>query len=120
MAEYPSRPAPRKAEADVLVLDSATRLGNEARGRVVVCGSHGGLYPAWLAARAGVRAIVFNDAGRGRHSAGVAGVAWLAGLGIAACAVDHRTARIGDGADTLASGAITMANDVAGVSGCTP
>jgi hypothetical protein len=72
------------------VVDSVTRLDSSARGAVVVCGSHGALYPAWLAARAGVRAIIFNDAGIGRHSAGVAGVAWLAGLGIAACAVDHR------------------------------
>ncbi|HYC37784.1 MAG TPA: hypothetical protein VEC19_15255 [Usitatibacter sp.] len=103
-----------------LVLDSATRLDAGARGKVVVCASHGGLYPAWLAARAGVGAIVFNDAGIGRHSAGIAGVMWLAGLGIPACAVDHRSARIGDGADTLAAGIVTMANDAAGAGGCTP
>lgn len=103
-----------------VVADSVTRLDGEARGSVVVCGSHGGLYPAWLAARAGVGAVVFNDAGVGRHSAGIAGVAWLDGLGIPACAVDHRSARIGDAADTLASGRVTMANDAAAAQGCLP
>ena len=104
----------------ILVVDSAAKLGPAARGAVVACGSHGALYPAWLAARAGVHAIVFNDAGIGRHSAGTAGVAWLAGLGIAACAVDYRSARIGDGADTLESGVVTTVNDAAAAAGCRP
>lgn len=105
---------------DLRVLDSATQLDAACGGAVVVCGSHGGLYAAWLAARARVRAVVLNDAGVGRHSAGVAGIAWLAGQGIAACAVDHRSARIGDGEDTLLSGAVTMVNDVAAEHGCLP
>jgi len=105
---------------EVLVVDSVTKLGPKARGAVAACGSHGALYPAWLAARAGVRAIVFNDAGIGKHSAGIAGVAWLAGLGIAACAVDYRSARIGDGADTVESGMVTTVNDVAAAAGCRP
>ena len=85
-----------------------------------MCGSHGGLYAAWLAAHAGVRGVILNDAGVGRHSAGIAGVAWLAGLGIAACAVDHRSARIADGKDRLASGVISMTNEVAADHGCLP
>ena len=105
---------------DTLVVDSATRLGPDALDAVVVCGSHGGLYPAWLAAQAGVRAMVLNDAGVGRHQAGLAGVRWLGALGIAACAVDYRSARIGDGADTLASGIVTMANEIAAQHGCLP
>lgn len=104
----------------VLVVDSVSKLGPAARGTVVACGSHGALYPAWLAARAGVRAIVFNDAGIGKHSAGIAGVAWLAGLGIASCAVDYRSARIGDGTDTVDSGMVTTVNDVAAAAGCRP
>ena len=67
----------------IRVLDSATKLAPADRGAVVVCGSHGGTFPAWLAARAGVRAIVLNDAGLGLDRAGVAGVAWLDALGIA-------------------------------------
>jgi hypothetical protein len=105
---------------DVRVLDSISQLDASARGDVVVCGSHGALFPAWLAANARVRAVIFNDAGLGRHSAGIAGVAWLGGLGISACAVDYRSARIGDGADMLASGTVSMVNDVAAEHGCLP
>jgi len=103
-----------------LVVDSATRLGADATDAVVVCGSHGGLYAAWLAAQAGVRAVIFNDAGIGRHQAGIAGVHWLDALEIPALAVDYRSARIGDGADTLASGLVTMSNVTAAQHGCLP
>jgi hypothetical protein len=104
----------------VRVLDSATQLDATARGKVVVCGSHGALYAAWLAANARVRAIVLNDAGIGKHSAGIAGVAWLDGLGIAACAIDYRSGRIGDGEDMYANGTVSMVNDVAAANGCLP
>src|ERR1043166_8906824 len=104
----------------VLVFDSVTQLDASARGRVVACGSHGGLYSAWCAASAGVRGVILNDAGVGRHSAGIAGVVWLASLGIPACTVDYRSARLGDGHDTLASGRVSMANEVAAYSGCLP
>src|SRR5689334_13724622 len=104
----------------VQVLDSATRLGSSAHGAVAVCGSHGGLFPAWLAACAGLRAVVLNDAGIGRNSAGVAGLAWLDGLGIPACAIDYRSARIGDGADMLEHGIVSTANAAAGRHGCLP
>src|SRR5258706_14335240 len=105
---------------DLRVVDSATQLDASARGSVAVCGSHGGLYAAWLAAKAGVRAVILNDAGIGKHSAGIAGVAWLAGLDVAACAVDYRSARIGDGNDMIASGVLSMVNDVAATHGCLP
>jgi hypothetical protein len=103
-----------------VVVDSATRLEADARDAVVVCGSHGGLYSAWLAARARVGAIVLNDAGIGRHQAGIAGLHWLANLEIPAVAIDYRSARIGDGADMLASGIVSMANEVAAQHGCLP
>lgn len=105
---------------NVLVLDSVTRLDAAARGRVVACGSHGGMFPAWIAARAGVRGLITHDAGIGRHSAGIAGILWLNGLGIAACAVDYRSARIGDGADVFAHGVISAVNEAAAVRGCLP
>ena len=104
----------------VAVTDSVTHLGEESRGQVAVCGSHGGLYAAWLAARCGVRAVVLNDAGLGRHSAGIAGVLWLAGLGIPAVAIDYRTARIADGQDMMRSGVVSTVNDVAAQHGCLP
>ena len=40
----PAEPAP------ILTADSITRIGAEARGAVVVNGSHGGVYAAYLAA----------------------------------------------------------------------
>lgn len=105
---------------DVIVVDSVTQLGADARGKVAVCGSHGGMYAAWVAARAGVRAVVLNDAGIGKHSAGIAGVLWLAGLGIPAVAIDHRSARIADGKDLMQSGVVSTVNDVAASHGCLP
>jgi hypothetical protein len=105
---------------DVTVVDSVTQLGAGARDTVAVCGSHGGLFAAWVAARAGVRAVVLNDAGIGKHSAGIAGVLWLAGLGIPACAIDFRTARIADGKDMLQSGVVTTVNEAAARHGCLP
>ena len=105
---------------EALLGDSITRVGDEARGRVLVCGSHGGLYAAWLAAKRRPAAVVFHDAGIGRNSAGIAGVAWLAGLGIAACSIDFRSARIGDAADMLASGVVSSANEIAARHGCLP
>jgi hypothetical protein len=102
------------------IVDSVTQLDHSARGAVCVCGSHGGVFPAWLAAKAGVRAVILNDAGIGRHSAGVAGIAWIGGLGIAACAIDHRSARIADGADMLANGVVSTVNEVAARHGCLP
>ena len=102
----------------VLAADSITRIGAEATGAVVVNASHGGIYAAYVAAKLGVLAAVFNDAGAGRDEAGIAGLDYLARLGIPAATVGHDTARIGDGADTIARGVITHANPRAIAIGC--
>ena len=104
--------------APVLTADSITRVGAEAAGAVVVNGSHGGIYAAYVAAKLRVSAAVFNDAGVGRDEAGIAGLAYLAGLGIPAAAVGHDTARIGDGSDMMARGIVTHANSPAIALGC--
>jgi hypothetical protein len=104
----------------VLTADSITRIGVEAAGAVVVNASHGGVYAAYLAAKLAVAAAIFNDAGVGRDRAGIAGLDYLAELGIPAAAVGHDTARIGDGADMIARGVITYANPPAIALGCTP
>jgi hypothetical protein len=104
----------------VLTADSITRIGGEAAGAVVINGSHGGIYAAYLAAKLGVAAAVFNDAGVGRDAAGIAGLAYLAEQGVPAAAVGHDTARIGDGADMIARGVITHANEPALALGCRP
>ncbi|MCF6232549.1 MAG: hypothetical protein L3J36_05550 [Rhodobacteraceae bacterium] len=107
-------------DAAPLLLDSITDADAQAQGRVVICGSHGGLYPGAIASRAGVRAVVFNDAGIGLDRAGVAGVLALADIGMAAAAVDCQTARIGSASDTIARGVISMVNVVAHSLGVKP
>lgn len=104
----------------VLIADSITRVGTEAAGAVVINGSHGGIYAAYLAAKLRVAAAVFNDAGVGRDQAGVAGLDYLAGLSIPAAAVGHDTARIGDGSDMIDRGVITHGNSLAITLGCRP
>src|SRR5882762_5207261 len=100
--------------ARIVVADSITRVAEgEATGAVVVNASHGGIYAAYLAAKLGAAAAIFNDAGVGRERAGIAGLDYLQELGVAAATVGHDTARIGDGADMMASGFITHANGLA-------
>ena len=94
-------------------LDSITDVTDASRGRVVVCGSHGGLYPAAVASLAGVRAVLFNDAGIGLEQAGVAGVLALADVGMAAAGVDCNSCHIGSSRDTYDNGVISVVNAVA-------
>jgi hypothetical protein len=111
----PASPAP------IVIADSITRVGEaEATGAVVVNASHGGIYAAYLAAKLGAAAAIFNDAGVGRERAGIAGLDYLQQLGIAAATVGHATARIGDGADMIARGVITHANELAEALGSRP
>jgi len=98
---------------DIVVADSVTTLTAAHGGRVVITGSHGGHIAAVYAANACVRAIAFNDAGRGLDDAGVGGLTVLDSVGIAAVAVAHTSARIGDGGDTLAAGIVSTCNEAA-------
>jgi hypothetical protein len=93
-----------------LVTDSVTTLGADARGRAVIAASHGGVYAAYLAAKAGVKAVILSDAGVGRERAGIGGLALLADLGVPAAAIGHRSARIGDGVDCAKRGIISHVN----------
>jgi len=93
-----------------LLADSITRLGPEAVGRVVITGSHGGVFAAFMARKAGCRAAIFHDAGVGLDNAGIGGLDWLAAQGMAAAAVDHHSAPIGEAAVMQARGVISHAN----------
>ena len=83
--------------------DRRRRLGHGARRAACRCGARERLArrprsrraTSW---RAGVRAAVFNDAGIGLDDAGIAGLSRLQSIGMAAVAVSHASARIGDGA----------------------
>ena len=101
----------------MIVADSVTTLPDDAQGAVLVSGSHGGRYAAYLAARAGVRAVILNDAGVGRDLAGIGGLALLDTIGTAAAAISHRSARIGDGEDARRRGVISHVNQHASALG---
>ena len=92
------------------MIDSVTRFAPDAVGRVCVGASHGGVYAAYLCAKAGLRGVVLHDAGIGRDGAGIAGLAYLDALAVPAAAIDHRTAVIGDGADCMARGGLSRVN----------
>src|SRR5882672_10752917 len=100
----------------VVAAESVTQLDDVA-GHVLVAGSHGGVIAAYLGAKAGVHALVLNDAGVGKDRAGIAGLFYLEDIGMAAAAVDCMSARIGDGADMLARGVISHANLYAAMCG---
>jgi len=102
-----------------LLLNSITDADISARGRVVVSGSHGGMYPAAIASHTGVHAVIFNDAGIGFEQAGIAGVRALDSGGMAAAAVACHSAEIGSATDALAHGVISFANDHARLVGVT-
>lgn len=102
---------------DVRVLDSVTQLHDDAAG-VVVAASHAGRYAGALAVGHGATAVVLNDAGVGMEGAGIGSLDLLEDVGCAAVAVDHDSARIADGLDTVANGRLSHVNEVAEDLGC--
>jgi len=100
----------------IVAAESVTQLEDVA-GRVLVAGSHGGVIAAYLGAKAGVHALILNDAGVGKDRAGIAGLFYLEDIGMAAAAVDCMSARIGDGSDMLARGIISHVNAFAALCG---
>lgn len=105
---------------DVLILDSATQFDERHVGQVVITGSHGGVYPGYLAAKAGVLGVTFNDAGVGKDNAGVGSLSYLDQLGIPAATVGYLSARIADGADIARRGIVSRVNETARALGCAP
>ena len=102
------------------VVDSITELGPADAGCVAVSGSHGGLSSARYAAAARPALSVFNDAGGGKDAAGIAALGWLALQGLAACTVEHTSARIGDARSTFTDGIINHVNTQAAALGVAP
>ncbi|MEM0898438.1 MAG: hypothetical protein AAGI92_00625 [Pseudomonadota bacterium] len=94
----------------VVLVDSITEISRDDAGSIVVSGSHGGRSAAGFASDVPALIYVFNDAGVGKDGAGISGLYDLDGLGIAAVAVGHDSARIGDALDTFQNGEIRHAN----------
>lgn len=105
---------------NVTLVDSITETSADDAGRIVVSGSHGGASAAHYAVQVAAALYVFNDAGIGKDRAGVVALDLLEEAGIAACAVSHESARIGDAADTLANGVVSAVNERALRMGLTP
>jgi len=102
------------------VADSIAFLTPDLAGHLAVTGSHGGASAGEYARRLGVAAVACNDAGIGKDSAGIAGLAALDADGIVGVAVGHDTARIGDGTDAWESGIVSYANASALAAGVRP
>ncbi|RYZ00722.1 MAG: hypothetical protein EOO24_16155 [Comamonadaceae bacterium] len=102
------------------VVDSITELRPGDTGCVAVSGSHGGISSARYALAARPLLSVFNDAGVGRDNAGIAALGFLQLHGLAACAVAHHSARIGDASSTLDDGVVSHANACAAALGIRP
>ena len=104
----------------IIAVPGVAGLPASADGAVVVGGAHGGVYPAYLSAEAGVWAAIHSDASFGREDAGVSGLAWAEEHGMAMATASAGTARIGDGADMLRRGVISRANALATACGVAP
>lgn len=102
------------------LLDSVTQVTPEAAGHVVVTGSHGGASVVPYARAVRAQLYVFNDAGIGKDRAGIAALDLLQAEGIAACAVAHTSARIGESQDSWSHGVVSAVNAQAAALGIAP
>lgn len=104
----------------VVLVDSITQVKPGDAGKIVISGSHGGTSAAFFAAQVPALLYAFNDAGIGKGRAGVMGLDLLQSHSIAAVAIAHDSAAIGDAADTLDSGVISTVNETAKALGARP
>lgn len=105
---------------DIVTADSVSTLSGFHRGKVLVAGSHGGIIAGIIAAEAGVLAVILNDAGVGKDNAGIASLALLEAIGMAAATVDRRSVTLGKADLALATGIISHANSPARACGVRP
>jgi len=97
----------------VIAIDSITQLQSGDEGAIVVSGSHGGVSSGEFALALPLRLVFFNDAGVGKDDAGIAALAMLQTRAVAAAAVAHGSARIGDALDAWRHGVISHLNEAA-------
>jgi hypothetical protein len=99
------------------IVDSITELSAHDAGCVAVSGSHGGISSARYALAAQPMLSVFNDAGVGRDAAGIAALDFLQQHGLAACAVAHTSACIGQARSSCDDGVVSYVNPLAAALG---
>ena len=97
----------------VVIMGSITQATGAEAGCLVVSASHGGVSSAEYALAVPLALAVFNDAGVGKDSAGIAALGLLQAHGRAALAVGHTSARIGDAQDSWNHGVVSHVNDAA-------
>ena len=99
--------------SQVEIAGTLTKIPTGAAGKVIISGSHGGELPGGLAIRAGGRAIILNDAGRGLDDAGIGSLQLCQNFGMAAATVSHNSCRIGDVNNMILQGVISHTNQIA-------
>lgn len=104
----------------VVLMDSISMIAPSDAGTIIVCGSHGGLISGAFAAKHPPALVFFNDAGVGKREAGIAALEMLQQNGVAAAAVAHSSARIGDARDAWECGAVSRCNAMAQQLGLQP
>jgi hypothetical protein len=100
-------PAVKQGMPDVRVVDSITQPGSQDQRCIAMSGSLGGSSAARYALNARPLICFFSDAGVGKD---VADLALLQSAGLAACAVSHTSACIGEAQSTLHRGEISQLN----------
>lgn len=105
------------ARGRVIVIDSITQLAAGDEGAIVVAGSHGGTSSGTFALERPLKLVFFNDAGVGKDGAGIAALGMLQARGVAAAAVAHTSARIGDALDAWQHGVVSHVNEAAAALG---
>jgi hypothetical protein len=100
-----------------ILMDSISYVDAGDAGHVVVSASHGGASSAEYAARHGLAAVFFNDAGVGKDGAGIAALGMLP---VPAGSVSHLSARIGDVEDMWQNGVLSHVNPAAAERGLKP
>ena len=110
----------RGRNGHVILVDSITMITPDNAGAIVVCGSHGGTSSGAFALEVPLVAVFFNDAGVGKENAGIAALDMLQAKNVAAGAVAHTSAKIGEARDTWDSGVISHLNPAARALGLAP
>lgn len=119
IAESAPRVVWEGSEGRVLALPSVGLARPEHARSVLCAGSHAGLV-TWRYVRGytfPVAGVICNDAGVGKDRSGVLGLEPLARDGIAAAAVAHWSACIGDGESTFREGVVSFTNPLAEAAG---
>lgn len=110
----------RGGNGRVVVMDSITQVELADAGAIIVSGSHGGASSGEFALEVPLAAVFFNDAGVGKDRAGIVALDMLQARGVAAGAVAHTSARIGDSRDAWAHGVVSHVNAAARELGLAP